>query len=325
MHSWERFSLDVSDFVLDGVRKSNKDKAVLRGKFYDVIRSKQVLPEIYYTFYHNNKFNAGTHRAAINISKFYIPTGWIDLPALENAVRNLVIFMDYLSDKDKGNKDSRKITISIIGFADLLLKLGFSYGSDNAIKTAEFLSWFIRLFSYMQSSELSEKYGTFKGYTPNKFKNFIPILKSKKFGDIGLDIEDLENTGVRNTLELDVNLAQHGLASIAGVSPGIYPILSLVISIMDWSWFEEVKENYISIDQIITETSSSVPLITNMAMKKILYDILCGLYLVNNDIISRVVEDNSIENIKEIPDNIKEVFKTNIENRLINNMKSAWC
>ena len=51
-----------------------------------------------------------------------------------------------------------------MGFADLLLKLGIPYDSDDAVLKGEFIMEFISRESKAASASLAEKRGNFKNY-----------------------------------------------------------------------------------------------------------------------------------------------------------------
>lgn len=105
-------------------------------------------------------------------------------------------------------KKTRNIGLGLMGFADLLIKLGIPYGSKESKKIAEKLMKFLEEKSHQASEELAKKRGNFPA-----FKGSIWDKKGKKY--------------MRNSRT--TTIAPTGTISIvANCNPGIEPVFGLV-------------------------------------------------------------------------------------------------
>lgn len=139
---------------------------------------------------------------------------YIDWDLLEKVTEIAVRFLDDIIDInhypieqiEQMTKNTRNIGLGIMGFSDLLVKLGIEYGSDDSLEMAE------QIMSFLNSKahQFSEKLGIEKGSFP-AFKDSVWHKKRKA----------MRNTRV-------TTIAPTGTISIIGnCNPGIEPIFAL--------------------------------------------------------------------------------------------------
>jgi ribonucleoside-diphosphate reductase alpha chain len=209
---------------------------------------------------------------SINVSAF-VKDGSIDWDRLREVVWIAVRFLDNVIDVnnypipeiEEMTKANRKIGLGVMGWADLLFKLGIPYDSDEAIQLAEKLMKFIQEESHKASQHLAEERGVF------------PNWKGSVWEGKGIKIRNATTTTIAPTGTISI---------IAGCSSGIEPVYALAYkrtNVLDGEEFFEVN-----------------PIFEN-ALK--------ALNLLRNDILEKVTEEGSIQNITEIPEEIRKVFK----------------
>ena len=178
----------------------------------------------------------------------------IDYDKLGETVKIAVRFLDNVIDKNKFplpeievmTKKTRKIGLGIMGFADLLIKLGIPYDSEDALKIAESVMQFIDKTATDASVALAEERGVF------------PTFDGSEYGIKG-------GPRVRNATR--TTIAPTGtLSIIAKCSSGIEPLfaLSYIRNILDNTemievnpYFEEAarKEGFYS-EKLMKELAS---------------------------------------------------------------------
>ena len=150
---------------------------------------------------------------SINLSRM-VEDGKADWKKLKESVRNCVQFLDDVVDANKYplketaelTLANRKIGLGVMGFADMLVKLGIPYDSEGALKLAEELMKTVQEEGHKKSVELGEERGS--------FPNFDRSIWKDKHG------------AMRNATVTTV--APTGSVSIiAGCSSGIEPIFAV--------------------------------------------------------------------------------------------------
>lgn len=108
---------------------------------------------------------------SINLAKF-AENGEINWNKLRETIRKSVRFLDNTIDMnkypipqiEKMNKGNRRIGLGVMGWADVLFKLGIAYNSKEGCEFAEKMAKFIREEADAMSQELGKEKGTFPHY-----------------------------------------------------------------------------------------------------------------------------------------------------------------
>ncbi len=182
---------------------------------------------------------------SIDVSKFVTEDGKLDWEKLQKTVKLAVRFLDNVVDAnvyvspeiEKITKGNRKIGLGVMGFADLLIKMGLRYDSEEGLDAGEAIMKFINIEARKASRDLGEEKGSF----PN-FSNSIWIGK----------FMTMRNATV-------TTIAPTGTISIiASCSQGIEPLFAIV-------YIREVAE---SLGRSLIEVN---PLFESIALKEGFY------------------------------------------------------
>ena len=162
--------------------------------------------------------NESCNLGSIDVAKFVKDSDGkveIDWTKLSKTIRLTTRFLDNVIDGNKYaipeieemNLGTRKLGLGVMGFADLLVKLGISYDSDEGVEIGRKIMAFFKEESDNESRDLAIERGPFPKWT-------------------GSDMEKRGEEPLRNACRLTV--APTGTISmIAGASSGIEPIFSL--------------------------------------------------------------------------------------------------
>jgi ribonucleoside-diphosphate reductase alpha chain len=150
---------------------------------------------------------------SINVSRM-VEDGKITWEKLGDTVRHCVRFLDDVIDVNKYPlKETRAITwanrkigLGIMGFADLLIKLGVPYDSEKAVALGEELMRFIEKEARKESVELGAERGSFPNFDKSIWKDKYSTMRNST-------VTTVAPTG--------------SISIIAGCSSGIEPLFAI--------------------------------------------------------------------------------------------------
>jgi len=150
---------------------------------------------------------------SINLSRI-VEERKIDWERLRQTVRNGVHFLDNVVDENKYpmkeideiTRANRKIGLGVMGFADMLIKLGIPYDSEEALSIGEKTMKFIEEEALKKSVELGEERGSFPNFDGSIWKDKYPAMRNAT-------VTTVAPTGT--------------ISIIAGCSSGIEPIFAI--------------------------------------------------------------------------------------------------
>jgi ribonucleoside-diphosphate reductase alpha chain len=172
---------------------------------------------------------------AINLSKF-VKDGDVAWDDLGRAVRYAVRFLDnvidatpYFFDENYAQqKAERRVGLNTMGLAEMMIRLGIRYGSDESTQFIDRLYRFISRESYHASSNIAAEKGAFPMFDAEKY------LQSGYMKSMPEDVrEAVREKGVRNVTLL--TQAPNGtIGTLVGTSTGIEPFYF-------WNYFRKSR------------------------------------------------------------------------------------
>lgn len=183
---------------------------------------------------------------SINLSKVVkeVAPCAIDYEKLSRIVQTSVRFLDNVIDMnnyplpqiDEMTKGNRKIGLGVMGFADMLIKLGIPYNSDKAVAIADEVMKFITQEARATSAEIAKERGAFPNFKgsiydkPNRpamrnatVTTIAPTGTISIIANCSSGVEPLfAITYIRNVMDNDKLIEVHPLFKEIAIKEGFY-------------------------------------------------------------------------------------------------------
>ncbi|GGK98262.1 ribonucleoside-diphosphate reductase [Salinibacterium xinjiangense] len=248
--------------------------------------------------------------ASINLSRHLDDAGRLDFVKIAESARLAVRQLDNLIDitrssvaeADFSNRENRAVGLGVMGFTDVIEKLGISYESEEAYDLIDEIMEYVSYAAIDASTELAKERGAYANFEGSRWAQGMVPLDSIALteADRGMEIKVNRTTrldwdalrvkvkgGMRNaTLMAIAPTASIGL--VAGTTPGLDPQFSQIFSRSTSNGkFLEVNRNLV------------------VDLQKL------GIWESTREAILRSQGD--IQNIASIPDHLKAVYKTSFQ------------
>ena len=244
----------------------------------------------------NEKYYAVCNLASIGVNNFLNNNNEYDWDKLHSVTKvitknlNKIIDLNFYPtpETEINNKENRPIGIGIQGLCDLLYKLKIPYESDEAIELNKKIMETIYHGAIEASIELAEKYGPYKNFNGSPMSkgifqfdmwNITPTM------DWSILKEKVQKVGIRN---------------------------SLLTALMPTASTSQILGNIESFEPMTTNIYIRKTLAgTFTIINKYLVEDLTKLNLWNDEMKNNIISNRgSIQNIYNIPDNLKNLYKT---------------
>jgi len=200
---------------------------------------------------------------SINLSRMLRKTGEgyeVDWARLESTVGKAVHFLDNVIEMNKYpieqieqvTKSNRKIGLGVMGFADMLIRLGTPYNSDEAVELAEELMSFIQRKGREATRELAGDRGGF------------PNFKGSIYDGKGEPVRNATVTTIAPTGTISI---------ISGCSSGIEPLFALAFTRNVMEGTELIEANPIFEEYARERGFDSPEIMKEVAKKGSLHDV----------------------------------------------------
>lgn len=258
----------------------------------------------------DNENIAVCNLVSINLSAHLKEDKTWDWDRLESSSRSAIRQLDNLVDITElpvpeamnANKNTRALGLGIMGFTDVLEKLGFSYESEESYELIDQLVEYISYHAIDESANLAKKLGSYPVFKGSGWSNgILPIdtideLANNRKVKVGinrktrLDWDALRKKvkkGMRNATLMAIAPTAN-IGHIAGTTPGLDPQFSQIFSRSTLNGkFLEVNTN----------------LVRDLRELGIWEDVKDEL----------LINQGDIQNIEAIPDTLKAIYKTSFQ------------
>lgn len=249
---------------------------------------------------------------SVNLSK-YVENGKVNYEKLAQNVQTAVKYLDRVIDinfypidsAQKSNQKWRPVGLGLMGLQDMFFLLGLSFDSEEALRVSTKVQECIYYNALLTSCELAEVNGAHPGYDETRAKDgklqfdLWGVAPSKDFAWDELR-KKINNSGLRNSLLIAI-APTATIASICGVYESIEPALSNLFK------RETLSGEFLQVNRHLV-----------LELKR------RGLW--TEDVRTKLkMFEGSIQKIDEIPEDIREIYRTvwEIPQKALINMAAA--
>lgn len=211
---------------------------------------------------------------SINLAEFvlfpYTEIAQFDFPKFKKAVGDAVVGLNEVLDEGlslhplkiqrENARDWRQIGLGIMGIADMLIRLGYTYGDKKSLEISEEIAKVMVNAALTSSAMLAKSNGPFPKY------NEEALFKSEYFNFVATDeVKELvKQYGLRNSQLLTI-APTGSLSSMLNISGGIEPMFAKTYTRKSESLGKDNKPVYFEVETPIVKEVMEKAHITNMA------------------------------------------------------------
>lgn len=242
--------------------------------------------------------NEPCNLGSINLSRFVGDDGTVDYDGLGRTVESCIHFLDNVidlnnyptADIEAMAKGNRRIGLGVMGFAEMLVKLGIPYDSDRAIAEAEKIMKFINEASLQASVRLAGKRGVF----PN-FKDSIYDREGAHFRGEDFRVRNCARTTIAPTGTIAIAAGLQG--------SGIEPFFAISYTRYNAKGLDAVRQGKEPDPKDVFYEVN--PLFRTIAARN-------NFFGLNEETLWQTINKNhgSVRGIDEIPEAVQKLFAT---------------
>lgn len=247
---------------------------------------------------------------SINLSRHLTVSNHIDWEQLKESVRLAVRQLDNLLDvnksplpeTDNSDRNNRAVGLGVMGFTDVIQRMGLAYDSEEAYDFADKLFEFFSYHAIDESANLARERGSYPNFPGSRWsQGMVPFdtvdeLQRQRGRTVTMNrgfsldwnaLREKVRGGMRNATVMAIApTANIGL--VAGTTPGIDPVFANIFArATNRGKFLEINENLVS------------------DLKKL------GMWDQAKDQI--VAHHGEVDEVPEIPEQLKRVYKTSFQ------------
>ncbi len=242
----------------------------------------------------------------------HLKDGGLDESLVRQTVRTAVRMLDNVVDINyyptpearNANQRHRPVGMGVMAFQDALNKLRVPYSSQEAVEFADCSMEMVSYYAIMTSTELAAERGTYESYPGSKWdRGLLPIdtlelLEKERGGHLAIDRSSrmdwdkvrvaIKNHGMRNSNTMAI-APTATIANITGVSQSIEPTYKNLFA------KSNLSGDFIVVNDYLVEQLKERDLWDKDMVEDLKY------------------YDGSVMEIKRVPKDLKEIFRTAFE------------